>query len=406
MLGVAAGIVVGVIEVAYVLATAGASFDGALETGRFVGLTLATLAGAGALAGVVQGLIGGAIAYASSALGDPRRDQSWQARLYTALAVPPVALVCAQIFRGPYARTIAHHDLYALAIGVGALLLFFVALRGWQRVYGGNLAPGAAWLAGAVCLAAAILCYAVDQRVLVRLYPFFHAGLGVMTFAAAELAIAIVSLATRRRHVRLLEPRNAAFIGIVAVAAGAASLHAMAGQRALRTVVLERTVLTAPVLRACGRAPTPAHTGGVAPVVAVTLPDGPHLGAVDVFLITVDAMRADRLTSRTAPGADRARLDGRRLRSRLHASAAHLVQPGDAVDRQVRVRALDARARHRQPPDAAARCSSASATRPPRSIRRRCSPSIATACARWRSRATASSTSSTSTSTPRAAPTR
>ncbi len=31
------------------------------------------------------------------------------------------------------------------------------------------------------------------------------------------------------------------------------------------------------------------------------MPDGPHLGPVDVFLITVDAMRADRLTPRTAP---------------------------------------------------------------------------------------------------------
>jgi len=34
----------------------------------------------------------------------------------------------------------------------------------------------------------AIAAYWVDQRVLVRLYPFFHAGLGVLSFAAADFA--------------------------------------------------------------------------------------------------------------------------------------------------------------------------------------------------------------------------
>jgi len=51
VLGVAAGIALGLVEVAYVLATAGASFDGALETGRFFALTVATLARGGALVG-------------------------------------------------------------------------------------------------------------------------------------------------------------------------------------------------------------------------------------------------------------------------------------------------------------------------------------------------------------------
>jgi len=212
-----------------------------------------------------------------------------------------VALVCAQIFRGPHARTIAHHDAYAVAIGVVALALWFAGVRAWQRVYHGNVAAGAAWLVAAVCAAASLLCYSLDQKVLVRLYPFFHAGLGVMAFGAAELALAMGAVATRRRLVRLLEPRNAAIVAILAVALGAASLAGMRRQRALRTVVLDRTVLTAPVLRAIGRAPAPTRATAVATETTVTLPDGPHLGADDVFLITVDAMRADRLTARTAP---------------------------------------------------------------------------------------------------------
>src|SRR5439155_19386804 len=97
-LGAAAGLALGLVEVVYVLVTAGASFDGALETGRFATLTAAALAGAGALVGAAEGLVGAAIEHSASALGDPRRDHAWRARLLTVLAVPPVALGCAQIF--------------------------------------------------------------------------------------------------------------------------------------------------------------------------------------------------------------------------------------------------------------------------------------------------------------------
>jgi arylsulfatase A-like enzyme len=301
VLGVAAGLAVALVEIAWVLATAGASFDGALETGTFVALTAATLAGAGAVVGAAQGLCAAAVGHAASALGDPRRDQVWQARLYTALAVTPVALVCAQIFRGPFARTIAHHDVYAVAIGVGALALAFGAIRVWQRLYDERIAPAAAWAIAAGCALVAIAAYVLNQRVLVRLYPFFHAGLGVATFAGAELAIAMASLGARRRFVRLLEPRNAALIGLLAVVAGTASLAAMAQKRALRTIVLERAVLTAPVLK-LARHGQQVPKGPVAvEAAAAPLPEGPHLGPVDVFLITVDAMRADRLAPRTAP---------------------------------------------------------------------------------------------------------
>ncbi|MGZ3440850.1 MAG: sulfatase, partial [Polyangia bacterium] len=306
VLGAAAGLALGLVETVYVLITAGASFDGALETGHFAALTVAALAGAGALAGVVQGLVGAAVERAASALGDPRRDHLWRARLLTMLAVPPVALLCAQIFRGPFARTIAHHDAYAVAIGAVALGLVFFGLRLWQRVYHDRLAPRAAWTIAALLAVAALAAYTVDQRVLVRLYGFFHAGLGVLAFFAVELALAMAALATRRRFVRLLEPRNAVLVGLVAVAAGAASLAAIGHQRALRTVVLERAVLTAPLVRAFVRAPAAPHpTGAVDRTAAPPLPDGPHLGAVDVFLITIDAMRADRLNARTAPALTR-----------------------------------------------------------------------------------------------------
>ncbi|MDB4971271.1 MAG: hypothetical protein JWN44_6960, partial [Myxococcales bacterium] len=303
VLGAAAGLALGLVEVVWLLLTAGASFDGALETGSFAALTALTVAGTGALVGLAQGVLAATVGEVAGALGDPRRDHAWEARLYTALAVPLVALVCAQIFSGPRARTIAHHDLYAVGIGLVALILWWIAIRTWQRLYRPELHRRAAFTVAAALAVVAVGAYVVDQRVLVRLYPYFHHGLGALAFGATELAIAFAWLSSRRRAVTFLQPANALLIGCLALAAGTAALAELGRQRALRTVILERAAVTAPLLRATRHADVPAPTGGVATLepAAAALPDGPHLGAVDVFLITVDAMRADRLAPRTAP---------------------------------------------------------------------------------------------------------
>src|SRR5206468_716215 len=71
--------------------------------------------------------------------------------------------------------------------------------------------------------------------------------------------------------------------------------------------IYQHTALAAPLLetaRALGLArsvvPPPPPAPPLPPTVAA-LPPGPVLADADVFLITVDAMRADRLTPRTAP---------------------------------------------------------------------------------------------------------
>lgn len=300
MLGAAAGLLLGLVEVAWLLATAGASFDGARETAELVALTLAVLAGAGTLVGAVEGLLCAAVEEAAAALGDPRRDAVWHARLYTALAVPPIALVCAQIFAGPRARTIAHHDLYAVAIGVVALAAWFSTVRAWQRLHRGERSRR---LVLALALAAALLAlvvYAADQKILVRLYPFFHHGLGFGAFAAAQAALALVWLGLRRRLVRLVEPSTAAALACLLLALGASALGAISHRRALRTVVLERAALLSPIVRAVHRA-EPSRAASVAAADGAPAGEGPHLGPVDIFLVTIDAMRADRLNARVAP---------------------------------------------------------------------------------------------------------
>ena len=304
ILGALAGVLVGGLEAVWVLVTAAASFDGQAEVARFCASVIGVLAGAGTLVGVAEGLLASAVIEAAHAAGERKRDTAiWQARLYTTLAVPPVALLCAQIFTGPRARALPHHDVYAIAIGVMMLLGCWLVVRLWQRVYHDKTVAATGWSLASLAALAAYGLYRVDQQVLVRLYPFFHVGLGVLVFGATQVAVALAHLGARRRAVRLLRPRAALAVGCLALTAGALSLTLVGKTRALRSVLVERTVLAAPLVRAFARGESPATPAGSgsAESETPTLPEGPHLPAGDVVLITIDALRADRITPRTAP---------------------------------------------------------------------------------------------------------
>src|SRR5438552_13721872 len=95
LLGAAAGLLCGLGETLWLCASAAGYFDGPLEMLRLL-LVL------GALGGGV-GVLLGAIEAGVHRFAGPR--------LRTLLCAPPVAFICAQIFKGPQARTIAHHDL-------------------------------------------------------------------------------------------------------------------------------------------------------------------------------------------------------------------------------------------------------------------------------------------------------
>jgi arylsulfatase A-like enzyme len=303
VLGAIAGALVGVLEAVWVIVTAGASLDGEAEIARLCAGVVGVLVGAGTLVGLAEGLIAAAVTEAAHAAGEHKRDTAiWQARLYTTLAVVPVALVCAQIFAGPRARAIAHHDIYAVAIGVVALICCWALVRAWQRLYQERMVPATGWSLAVIVAMAAYGLYRVDQQVLVRLYPFFHLGLSVLVFAGAQLAVALAHLGARRKAVRLLRPRAALAIGCVALTCGALALGLVGRTRALRAVIVERTALASPLVRAFAHPEAPAVAAGTsAPDETAALPEGPHLPGGDVVLITVDALRADRVTPRTAP---------------------------------------------------------------------------------------------------------
>ena len=302
-LGGAGALLLAGIELGFLLGSAFGYFDGPAELARFAGCQLFLLLGAGVLVGLVEGGLASAI----DALPQHRRSLA-----YTVLCAPPVAFVCAQIFRGPRASQLPGHHVYAVLIGLGALAALYGGLQLLARFWRDSDGSAGRFdlLLVALSLSATIGLYLADQRILPRLYPFFHVGVGLLAYAAAQLTCALGWLYLRRVRAPLAASlaggRAMALVLIVGLVGGGLSLAGLRASRGLRTLALERTAPLSRLLRVAQRvlpaASTNAAVVAAAPAAtAAPLPDGPHLGGVDVFLITVDAMRADKLNEHTAP---------------------------------------------------------------------------------------------------------
>jgi arylsulfatase A-like enzyme len=270
----AAGLACGAVEAAWLAATCARYFDGPLELLRMVLVLVSVGAALGAMAGLLEAGVTHAFDRGGSS---PRR----RALMLTALGAPPIVFVCVRAFEGPQARALPGRWLIVVALAAGGCAALYLAQRRVGRV--------PSWL-GAL---GALALYAADQKILPRLYPFFHQGLGVLTFAAVQLA-----LWRRLPSRRWLWPSLALF-----ALGGAFSFARLGHERALRTLLVERAVWEAPALRLSPAPPRRnVHLDADAAGAALPpLPLGPRLGDVDVFVITIDAFRADRLNARTAP---------------------------------------------------------------------------------------------------------
>jgi arylsulfatase A-like enzyme len=282
-LGVAGAALVALVEILWIVKTAWGWFDGPAELVRFALFGGGVLLGAGLLIGLCEG------ALAALAV---RLFGRLPSLAVTALGVPAVAAVCAQLFAGSYAKTIPGHQLWSVLIGIALLGGVHATVLGYRRW-------GRSWPVAVLALAVTVGAYLADQRVLPRLYPFFHWALMGVALVAAQACVG--SLAQLRRR----DPSGRAVLiaAAVAVLLGAVGLSRLEQSRGLRTLALERTAPLARLLTVAHRLRGPQVTAPVAaaPVAVRPVQSGPHLGAVDVFLITVDAMRADRLTKEVAP---------------------------------------------------------------------------------------------------------
>lgn len=305
------------------------SFETPGERLWFLLLCALSLLGPAILLGLCQGALGPllmAMARRLARSSSRARTAPWLGRLLALLCAPAVAAVCAQIFRGPRAQRIPGHDLIAVGLGVVALYALSAAvpallrLREWVDESGPRRRQRALLIGGALWLLCAML-YAADARVLPRLYPWFHASLLALVLTTAELGALFCALgATGLRRRWLNEEHLALLVTLVAVCAGAWGLLRLDRAQVLRAAAMEHTALAGRVLVArhlvfSGPGPGRGAEGGLSDAVSgadesageggprEALPPGPRLEDSDVFLITVDALRDDRLGERTMPAA-------------------------------------------------------------------------------------------------------
>jgi len=316
-LGLVGGALLALVELAYLLVTAGGFFDGVGELAPFAARSLVVAAALGA----ALGLVGGALAALGDALlaravATPSRLDRSRAAALALVAAPPSLWVALLAFRGPRAQALPARPLLIAAVAGALVAAAYATARAAlslvARRRAGALGRGATVALALVLAAALVAAHIADQRILPRLYPFFHAGLLAVGAALAAAIAATLGAARLARPSRRARLALAAALAIAAVAAPLA-LRALDADRALRTVALERLPLLGRALRAATvarRAPvaapsavaaaaTPAPTAP--PPAARRLPPGPRILDADVVVITIDAWRADRLRPDVAP---------------------------------------------------------------------------------------------------------
>jgi arylsulfatase A-like enzyme len=139
-----------------------------------------------------------------------------------------------------------------------------------------------------------VLLEIANARVLPRLYPAFHAGLGVLTLWTAALASrAFPTEPARRRRVRI-----GVAMGALAVASFAAvgAPERVRLQDNVRLLYLERApLLSHAVLLAAVLAPPPPFDDAAAAEPVRSSARAIDLGGRDLLLVTIDALRADHV---------------------------------------------------------------------------------------------------------------
>ncbi|MFO0574466.1 MAG: sulfatase-like hydrolase/transferase [Polyangia bacterium] len=328
LLGLAAGVLIGGLDVVASAPAVAEQLDTLEARQRFALQLLAIPALGGGLWGALQALLDGALVALLRRLGprEAARQERLRAALWALFAAPPCGFVVWQLLQGPRAQRLPGRPLIFVAVWLLALLGLAAAIRlaagvgrrlraeppGRRRTLG-------ALVCGGLGVAATIGLYLVDRRVLPRLYPVFHLGLQAAQLLGALTALGWLSAAApdpqrpRRRDTVLL--LAAALVGLYT--SGKLAQRLVRAQ-VLRGLALEHTGPSATLLRGYlalfGSGPRarpaaplldPAATGssgpGEEPSAAPPPYSGPRLDGRDVFLLTVDALRYDRLAAATMP---------------------------------------------------------------------------------------------------------
>ncbi|MGD8860172.1 MAG: sulfatase-like hydrolase/transferase [Myxococcales bacterium] len=287
-----AGLGLAGLEIGLVVATDRRLFLSSTELARYAGY-------ATAVACALCLVLAGAFALSLRLLGvgrDAAAAVRRAGRLTAALAWPALGLAAWSLTAGRRVR-----DLVGREVLVGLLSLAgAVALgRGVRWLLDARRSRGPSARIALGLAVASLVALALDMYVLRRLYPAWHWSLFVASVGAALGAASFVPLA-RIPPPRAPAPWGALSLGVVAWAA--ASLSSIADAPNLRFAVEQSAPIAGKLL---ALAPSPAPTQAPATGVGAPAPDpaatstsrhtGIDLRGRDVLLITIDALRADRL---------------------------------------------------------------------------------------------------------------
>ncbi len=317
------GLLLGALDGGWALCRATGNFEAPAEAAWF-GLLVASAALVPAVVlGMIEGAAGVMLGVLSRALADsssPTRTAPWFGRLGAFLATPAVVYVCAQIFRGPRAQQIPGHDLIALVLGVLSLFLLSLGIVRVLRLLawvddGGPRRPRRAAGMGLLFWGLAIGLFVADQRVLPRLYEWFHLSLFVLVGVSAQLGTLFLCLSRNWLRRRWLNDEFLMLsVTLALVIVGGLLLSRLTRALTFRGLALEHSSLASRVLRLHALAMPErdglsgtavagaAGSGGESAAQGVAMPErAQRLPESDVFLITVDALRYDRLRPATMP---------------------------------------------------------------------------------------------------------
>ncbi len=305
-LGIGAALLLALFEIGALGEARQVYFDNNAEFARFALTLIGFLLGLGLVVGCAEGVLGAALLplVQRKLVSDRQRAQAVAA---TVLAMPLVAFGCSHIFAGEKARTIFAHDLIAIVLGIAALIALYVCSRLLLRIFvDASEHRLRTSLVAIGCFFLAWLLYRKDVSMLPRLYPFFHRGLEIAAFAALQISLALLAQLVRLASRRWF-PTLAGIAVLLSFASGSRAWRRLQSDRALRTISLELPVLEGALLRVAlaTRAPPVEGTKVAADARCVfdvaANPPAFKLYDRDIVLVTIDAMRADRLRPEVMP---------------------------------------------------------------------------------------------------------
>ena len=226
------------------------------------------------------------------------KSSRWKSALFASMLLGPMLYFLLKLTSGPQASQLPARHLIVLLVALGSALsagIIIVRLPSFIKRSPNRIA---AYTASSTLLAIAL--HHIDSTVLVRLYPHFHIGLTLLVAVILASAVSIALLPVRR----VTSQAALLFLSTVLLICGIIVLFKIFGTQNIRFVMTQETAAASDVLTLASPLfgnKLEAEKNTVATEEPINTDSSLSLPGSDLFLITVDALRYDRLEKLGAP---------------------------------------------------------------------------------------------------------